>query len=888
MSEDDFMARFPKKEVDQELRSALVAFALAALAGLPAVAALKAVHIGHDLFYGFADGDDLWLGAGNEGVFLASPVSGDVRHLVEGMGIPVNSTTCGVSAFGRIWLGSSGGLYELDGSGAWSRVGVEHLPSQTINCLAVQGRLLWIGTNRGVARYDPEAGSWQVYGQADGLSDAWVISICVSGDLVVFGTMRGGVCELNTSSNTWRSWKKQDGLVSNTVFSVSASPEYILAGTTSGLSVFCRRCSAWVNYDSVLPSSSVFATLWDSELGQGWIGTGKGLAIWYPSNMSIHTIAKVGEIELGRVNSLWEARGMVWVTRATNQWFHYKTTGVIGFNRTSSTWLRPILLDVLVDQAGYGPGDGKRFIVQSNEPIEGEGTFFVETPSGRVVYWGVLGSRLDRADWDAYYWPGDFTPLERRGNFTIRAEIGGWSARSPRFEIDNEVLLQECGELIYEFLRYMRCGYSDSQTGWTTWLRSPRPCHLDDGVLPNGTHIDATGGWHCAGLWGGKYSEYHTYVLFNLLLAYDVRSDFFGAIDRDGNGLADILDEAMWGCDFLLKMQAENGSIYHEVEKVEQTDGIIGTSDDRKILGWVPTHNGLLAVAGLAGTSALVSERYPEDAARYLAGALRSFGYYASLVRGGLGSSVVGAAMVLACAQLYRATGNGTYLELAEGSCNATVLMRYSEYYGPFVPCALGYYLELNPKTALRDVVARYIVGRADDRVRADTAASNPHLPFEIPTWSLYIMDPWAAEVLFAYRLTGNRTYLDHALKLIDCHLGVNPYGMCFLEGAGTINPPSYASHFRSYANPRAAVPGSIPYRGLYFLYGKPFYEEGETWLINTNFLQAISLLPRDQAQYPLEVGERLAVGFAVATACLLLLARCGNRAGFRSTATSR
>ncbi len=823
---------------------------------MPIVAGMGPVYVGQDLFYGFPDGDDLWLGAGKDGIFVADLASGTVRHLWEGAGLPVNSTTCGVSAFGRVWVGSQNGLFAREASGIWSRVGVNELPSQTINCLAVQGSYLWVGTNRGAARYNSANGAWKVFTVADGLSDNWVLSMSVFHDKVFFGTMRGGVSEFDTSLGTWRSWNKENGLISNTVFSVSASADYIFAGTTSGLSVFCKHCPGWVSYDSDLPSPSVYATLWDSELDQGWIGTGNGLAIWHPSNMSVQPIRKVGEIELGRVNGLAVAQGTVWLMRTTNWWFRHKTTGVLGFDKASSSWLRPIILDVLIDQSGYGPGDRKGFIVQANEPIEGEGRFFVESMSGRVVFSGVLAPRYDRADWDAYYWSGDFTSLQVRGNFTIRVELGQWTARSPRFEMDNEILLEECGELIYEWLRYMRCGVAHEYR--------PKPCHLDDGVLPNGTHIDATGGWHCAGIWGGKYSEYDTYVLFNLLLAYDVRPDFFGSIDRDGNGLADILDEAMWGCEFLLKMQVENGSIYHEVEKVEQTDGIIGTSDDRKILGWVPTYNGLLAVAGLAGTSALVSERYPEDAARYLAGALRSFSYYGSLVRAGLGSSLNGAAMVLACAQLYRATSNQTFLELAERSCDATVLMPYSDYYGPFVPCALGYYVEINPQTALRDAVTRYIVGLADDRVRADTAESNPHQPFEIPTWALYIMDPWAAEVLFAYRLTGNRTYLDHALKLIDCHLGVNPYAICMLEGTGTINPPGYTSSFASPQNPRGAVPGSIP-QGIYFLMGKPFYEmsiqphyeTGETWDINTNFIQAISLLPRDQAQYPLEVPER-------------------------------
>ena len=126
-------------------------------------------------------------------------------------------------------------------------------------------------------------------------------------------------------------------------------------------------------------------------------------------------------------------------------------------------------------------------------------------------------------------------------------------------------------------------------------------------------------------------------------------------------------------------------------------------------------------------------------------------------------------------------------------------------------------------------------------------------------------MDPWGAEVLYAHRLTGNETYLDYGIGVADCHLGVNPYNMCMLEGTGTYNSGGYGSYLRSATNPRGAVPGSIP-QGIRFLFNKPYYdisinpagESAETWLINTNLLQLVALLPADNDFYPLEVDELL------------------------------
>ena len=835
------------------------------LAGVLVIASLVVVaakapapiDIGVKFVHGFHDGGDLWLATERDGIYVVDVDSGSIQHLVEDMGAPVNKTTCGISAFGRIWLGSQGDLFVSDiAHTSWEAVARENLPSSNVNCIALQGEYLWVGTSKGVARYDSGHQTWMKYTKDDGLSDSWVLSIHAEEELVWFGTMRGGVCQFDQSKETWRSWTKDDGLVTNTVFTICSSPDQVFAGTTNGLSILDLGAGVWSNYGTdYLPSSVVYSLLWDPDLEIAWIGTGYGISTYRPDNGTFEITTKVGEINLEKVNDLIDLDGVVWLMRATNRWYAHLTTGILGFDRSTLSWIRPIHLDVLIDQSGYGPGDRKGLFVQSNEPIEGESRFSVLNLAGEEVHSGELEPRFSRSDWDAYYWKGDFTGLQRRGNFTISVKIGEHTGSSPRFEMDNEVLIDECGELIYEFLRYMRCGVAHEYR--------PKACHLDDGILPNGTHIDATGGWHCAGIWGGKWTSYQTYVIFNLLLARDLRPDFFDPIDRDSDGLPDILNEAMWGCDYLLRLQMENGSIHQDVEKVEHTDGIIGTPDDRKITGWMSTYNGLLAVAGLAGTSALVRDLYPAEVSKYMEGAHLSFDFYGSLVSQGPSHSIEGAAMTLACTQLYRATGNETYMDLAEQYCKQTLDLPFASYRGSFVPVALGYYLELNPATVWKQEIIDYIVNQADQQLVQWTSPDNLHLPFEIPTWYLYLMDPWAAEVLYAYRLTGNQSYLDHAITLIDCHLGVNPYNICYIEGTGTFSPPAYTSSFACPSNPRGAVPGSIP-QGIQFRWERPYYDmspnpeysSGETWLINTNFIQTISLLPRDENEYPLEISE--------------------------------
>ncbi len=79
--------------------------------------------------------------------------------------------------------------------------------------------------------------------------------------------------------------------------------------------------------------------------------------------------------------------------------------------------------------------------------------------------------------------------------------------------------------------------------------------------LPDSTHVDVSGGWHDA----SDYLQYTTTssnAAYHLLMAYRDNPNAFGdtkqANGLDGkNGIPDVLDEAKWGLDWLLKMHPE-------------------------------------------------------------------------------------------------------------------------------------------------------------------------------------------------------------------------------------------------------------------------------------------------------------------------------------------
>jgi hypothetical protein len=90
--------------------------------------------------------------------------------------------------------------------------------------------------------------------------------------------------------------------------------------------------------------------------------------------------------------------------------------------------------------------------------------------------------------------------------------------------------------------------------------------------------MDATGGWHDAGDML-KYLLTSGNATAQMLLAYELNpklnEDRFDALGRPGtNGIPDLLDEARWGLDWMLKLHPAPDQLYHQV------------ADDRDHAGW--------------------------------------------------------------------------------------------------------------------------------------------------------------------------------------------------------------------------------------------------------------------------------------------------------------
>ena len=236
--------------------------------------------------------------------------------------------------------------------------------------------------------------------------------------------------------------------------------------------------------------------------------------------------------------------------------------------QTTNAWIR-------INQLGYSPQGIKVAIYCSKEKPELINFELVDAITGKAVY----NNRVSR-DFGAY---GpfastrqlDFTAFNKTGKFFLKAG----SVRSPEFSISPDAYK---GSADFA-LRYMR----QQRSGYNPFLKDS--CHTNDGYtlygpMSDGTHIDVSGGWHDA----TDYLQYATTsanATYHLLAAYrdfsKVFTDHHLANGLEGtNGKADVVDEANWGLQWLMKMHPREDWMFNQL------------ADDRDHAGYrLPNHD---------------------------------------------------------------------------------------------------------------------------------------------------------------------------------------------------------------------------------------------------------------------------------------------------------
>ena len=219
---------------------------------------------------------------------------------------------------------------------------------------------------------------------------------------------------------------------------------------------------------------------------------------------------------------------------------------------------------VVTNHVGYESGKAKRAVIVADVKLNITNFNLTDVKTGKVVFTGkpVFSGPVDQ--WKSWqFWTMDFSSFKIDGSYRLSVVLPGGVVSSYPFIIGKNVLEQATlSNIVYYFKGQRSSGLLDKAdhhlllAGKTT-----------DTIDTHGGWYDATGdyGKHLSHLSFSNYfnPQQISFTDWSLFKTYELLSSRpgtdFRQIDRR------ILDEAMYGADYLVRMQVKDGSFYRSV-----------------------------------------------------------------------------------------------------------------------------------------------------------------------------------------------------------------------------------------------------------------------------------------------------------------------------------
>lgn len=516
-------------------------------------------------------------------------------------------------------------------------------------------------------------------------------------------------------------------------------------------------------------------------------------------------------------------------------------------SHAQSSWVR-------VNQVGYLVEDIKIAVWISKENATINEFKVIDSTTNKVVFTGSAIRNTGKQPSFESSARLDFSALKTEGSYIVK--VG--DTKSFPFRIGNDVYAG-AAEVPLQYMRQQRCGYNP-------FLKDS--CHVHDAISVgdpdgkrDGIYFNTTGGWHDA-------SDYLQYVatsanaVYQMLFAYDQHpeafSDHYDANGHEGtNGIPDILDEAKWGLDWLVKMNPDAETYFNQLADDRDHVGFTLPNKQKVDYGWgagkerpvyfvSPKPQGLLKhqnrSTGMASTlgkyassfslgAKTLAPFYPEFSVILQQKAVDA--YQKGMVNPGVSQTAPGGApyfyeednwaddMQLAAAELYDTFREQRFLKQAVdygrlepvtpwmGADSA----RHYQWY-PFVN--LGNYHLAMQHTDIRakqEFIRNMKSGLLRVKERAEGNAFMNGIPFIWCSNNLTI--GFITQCRLYHEVTGDTAFLEIETAMRDWLLGCNPWGTSMIvgypaEGDTPTDPHSAFTHLHQIPVTGGIVDGPI------------------------------------------------------------------------------
>ncbi|MDR1729706.1 MAG: glycoside hydrolase family 9 protein [Prevotellaceae bacterium] len=235
---------------------------------------------------------------------------------------------------------------------------------------------------------------------------------------------------------------------------------------------------------------------------------------------------------------------------------------------------------ILTDQFGYRPNTEKTAVIKdpvigfdSNESFTPGATYrVVNASTEEAVYEGTPSlfnhGTTDEASGDKIWW-FDFSSVTEPGEYYVLDAEN--NVKSHSFLISEDIYNDLLKYAVRTFF-YQRAGHEKpAQYAGVDWTDGAshvgrlqdKNCRFYNRRNDASTELDLHGGWYDAGDYN-KYTSWTCNYIVTMMQAYlenpDIWRDDYN-IPESGNGIPDLLDEAKWGLDWVLRMQQQDGSV---------------------------------------------------------------------------------------------------------------------------------------------------------------------------------------------------------------------------------------------------------------------------------------------------------------------------------------
>ncbi len=224
-------------------------------------------------------------------------------------------------------------------------------------------------------------------------------------------------------------------------------------------------------------------------------------------------------------------------------------------------------MKILANQIGYEPEAAKRVVILGHSADQVSTFSVVDQPADKQVLAGSVTKIGPVAQWkDWIFWTADISPLRAEGSYVVRCDTNNGVIRSYPFMVQNDLLERNTLSNVMYYFKSQRC------SGLLDKADSNLPF---DGAAGR---ADVHGGWYDATGDYGKHLSHLSYsTYFNpqqipftdwaLFKAYALLTQRDTSPDKNFRQYRRrLLDEAMYGADYLVRVKNPDGSFYRSVD----------------------------------------------------------------------------------------------------------------------------------------------------------------------------------------------------------------------------------------------------------------------------------------------------------------------------------